>query len=194
MVGIERQHELVEVARERLKRLGYDNVEIVEGDGTKGWPTHAPFDAILAAASGSHVPEALIAQLAPGGRLVMPVGEPGWVQELVKVTKRDGRRAQAGESGRGALCAADRRRRLERALGGTSVFRLSAFAFSREARRSWRVRGRIADLLDVGLAVEQADTLFASSPLRGRARTARSSRPSLPSHRTPWPSRRNPGS
>jgi len=89
VIGIERQHVLVESARERLKRLGYDNVEVVEGDGTKGWPDAAPFDAILAAASGSHVPEALVAQLAPGGRLVMPIGEPGWVQELVKVTKED---------------------------------------------------------------------------------------------------------
>ena len=89
VVAIERQHELVEVARERLKRLGYDKVEIVEGDGTKGCPDEAPFDAILAAASGSHVPEALIAQLAPGGRLVMPIGGPGWVQELVKVTKQE---------------------------------------------------------------------------------------------------------
>ena len=89
VIGIERQHELVEVARERLRRLGYDNVEIVEGDGTTGWPNEAPFEAILAAASGSHVPEALIAQLAPDGCLVMPIGAPGWVQELVKVTKQE---------------------------------------------------------------------------------------------------------
>jgi protein-L-isoaspartate(D-aspartate) O-methyltransferase len=89
VVGIERQHALVEVARTRLERLGYDNVEIVEGDGTKGWPEKAPYDAILAAASGSHVPATLVGQLAPNGRLVMPVGEPGWVQELVKVTKQE---------------------------------------------------------------------------------------------------------
>ena len=88
VIGIERQHALVEIARERLARLCYANVEIVEGDGTKGWPAQAPFDAILAAASGSHVPDTLIEQLAPGGRLVMPLGEPGWVQQLVKVTKR----------------------------------------------------------------------------------------------------------
>ena len=88
VVGIERQHQLVEVARERLRRLGYDNVAIVEGDGTKGQSEHAPYDAILAAASGSHVPQSLIDQLAPAGRLVMPVGEPGWIQKLVKVTKR----------------------------------------------------------------------------------------------------------
>lgn len=89
VIGIERQHDLVEVARDRLRRLGYDNVEIIEGDGTRGCREHAPFDAILAAASGSHVPRPLLEQLAPGGCLVMPVGEPGWVQELVKVTKQE---------------------------------------------------------------------------------------------------------
>ena len=88
VIGIERQHDLIEIARERLERLGYDNVRIVEGDGTRGCPDEAPFDAILAAASGSHVPKPLVDQLAPGGRLVMPIGDPGWVQELVKVTKR----------------------------------------------------------------------------------------------------------
>ena len=87
VVGIERQHELVEIARERMQRLGYDNVGIVEGDGTRGWPEGAPYDAILAAASGSHVPEPLVQQLAPGGAIVMPVGDPGWVQHLVKVVK-----------------------------------------------------------------------------------------------------------
>src|SRR5215217_2308449 len=89
VVAIERQHELVEIARERMRQLGYDNFEIVEGDGTKGWPEEAPYDAILAAASGSHVPEPLVDQLAPGGSLVMPVGGSGWVQQLVRVTKLD---------------------------------------------------------------------------------------------------------
>jgi len=87
VIGIERQHDLVEVARERLRRLDYDNVEIIEGDGTRGWPDGAPYDAILAAASGSHVPQLLIDQLRPGARLVMPIGEPGEVQRLVRVTK-----------------------------------------------------------------------------------------------------------
>jgi protein-L-isoaspartate(D-aspartate) O-methyltransferase len=87
VIAIERQHELIEIARERLERLGLRNVAILEGDGTRGAPEHAPFDAILAAASGSHVPAALVDQLGEGGRIVMPVGEPGWVQELVKVTK-----------------------------------------------------------------------------------------------------------
>jgi protein-L-isoaspartate(D-aspartate) O-methyltransferase len=90
VIGIERQHDLVAVARERLERLGYDNVEIVEGDGTRGWVDQAPYDAILAAASGSHVPQPLIDQLKPGGRLVMPLGGPGAVQNLVGVTKRAG--------------------------------------------------------------------------------------------------------
>ena len=88
VIGIERQHDLVEVSRERLARLGFDNVEIVEGDGTKGWPGAAPYDAILAAASGSHVPEPLLHQLKTGGRLVMPLGGPGWIQRLVRVTKQ----------------------------------------------------------------------------------------------------------
>ena len=90
VIAIERQHDLVEIARERMERLGYSNVEIVEGDGTRGWPGEAPFDAIVAAASGSHVPKAFIEQLNEGGRIVMPVGDPGWVQELVKVKKLPG--------------------------------------------------------------------------------------------------------
>ena len=89
VIGIERRQQLVEVARERLGLLGYDNVEIVEGDGTRGWRDGAPYDAILAAASGSHVPRPLVEQLAPGGRIVMPVGDPGAVQELIKVIKTE---------------------------------------------------------------------------------------------------------
>jgi len=89
VVGIERQHELVKVARERMQRLGYDNVEIVEGDGTMGWPSGAPYAAILAAASGSHIPEPLVEQLTPGGIIVIPIGSPGWTQKLVKAIKRE---------------------------------------------------------------------------------------------------------
>ena len=100
VVGVERQSELVAIARERMERLGYDNVDIVDGDGTLGCREGAPYDAILAAASGSHVPQPLIDQLAPGGRLVMPVGDPKWVQRLVLVEKDgDGRltRSDLGE-------------------------------------------------------------------------------------------------
>ena len=89
VVGIERQHELAETARERLGRLGYRNVEIVEGDGSTGWPDAAPYDAILVAASGSHVPPALVEQLKPGGRIVMPLGGSGEIQELIKVTRQE---------------------------------------------------------------------------------------------------------
>jgi protein-L-isoaspartate(D-aspartate) O-methyltransferase len=100
VVAIERHGELAKIARDRMARLGYDNVRIIQGDGTRGCPDEAPFDAILAAASGSHVPKPLVDQLAPGGRLVMPVGDPGFVQELVKVTKRpDGTTSQENLGG-----------------------------------------------------------------------------------------------
>jgi protein-L-isoaspartate(D-aspartate) O-methyltransferase len=88
VVAVERQPDLVTVARGRIERLGYSNVEIVKGDGTRGWPDEAPYDAILAAASGSHVPQPLVDQLAPGGRLVMPLGAPDAVQQLVRATRR----------------------------------------------------------------------------------------------------------
>ena len=92
VVGIERHPELAALAAERMARLGYANVRIVQGDGSRGWPGEAPFDAILAAASGSHVPQSLIDQLKPGGRLVMPLGGRWSIQSLVKLTKRsDGR-------------------------------------------------------------------------------------------------------
>jgi protein-L-isoaspartate(D-aspartate) O-methyltransferase len=89
VIAVERHHELVRIADERMRRLGYDNVAIIEGDGTLGAPEEAPFDAIVAAASGSHVPQPLIDQLKPGGRIVMPLGDPHSVQSLVKVTKRE---------------------------------------------------------------------------------------------------------
>lgn len=88
VIAIERHGELAALARARMERLGFDNVRIVEGDGTAGLPDEAPFEAILCAASGSHVPETLRRQLAIGGILVMPLGEPNAVQNLVKVTRR----------------------------------------------------------------------------------------------------------
>jgi protein-L-isoaspartate(D-aspartate) O-methyltransferase len=86
VIAIERHHVLVELAQHRMEYLGYGNVRIVEGDGTLGWPEEAPYDAIVAAASGSHVPKSWIEQLKPGGRIVMPIGNPHSVQSLVKVT------------------------------------------------------------------------------------------------------------
>lgn len=91
VVAIERHSELVRIARERMARLGYRNVRIVEGDGTLGFPEAAPYDAILAAAAGRHVPQALLDQLAEGGVLVMPIGSPGGAQRLVRVGRRAGR-------------------------------------------------------------------------------------------------------
>jgi protein-L-isoaspartate(D-aspartate) O-methyltransferase len=74
-------------AAERLKTLGYNNIEIKIGDGYKGWPEKAPFDAIVVTAAAPRVPEALIEQLKPGGRLVIPVGEPGRAQDLLLIVK-----------------------------------------------------------------------------------------------------------
>jgi protein-L-isoaspartate(D-aspartate) O-methyltransferase len=76
---------LADEARERLTRLGYRNIEVRCGDGYRGWPEHAPFDLIILAAAPDHVPQPLIDQLAPGGRLVLPVGNT--FQELVVVEK-----------------------------------------------------------------------------------------------------------
>ena len=88
VIAVERHPELVALARGRMERLGYGNVRIVQGDGTGGLPEEAPFHAIVCSASGSHVPDALRRQLAVGGVLVMPLGEPDSVQRLVKVTRR----------------------------------------------------------------------------------------------------------
>ena len=85
--AIERHAALAESASRRMRNLGYDNVHILHGDGTLGWPEHAPYDAIVVAAGGPSVPEALRAQLAVGGRLVIPVGATPRAQELVRVTR-----------------------------------------------------------------------------------------------------------
>lgn len=76
---------LADSARERLRGMGYKNVEVRCGDGYRGWPEKAPFDVILVAAAPDHVPEPLVNQLAPGGRLVIPVGRGD--QELVVIEK-----------------------------------------------------------------------------------------------------------
>ncbi|HEV7436554.1 MAG TPA: protein-L-isoaspartate(D-aspartate) O-methyltransferase [Pseudorhizobium sp.] len=85
--AIERHEALAASARRRLAELGYDNVEIIVGDGTRGLPDHAPFEAILVAAGGPAVPEPLKEQLAIGGRLVIPVGKE-FSQTLCKVIRR----------------------------------------------------------------------------------------------------------
>jgi protein-L-isoaspartate(D-aspartate) O-methyltransferase len=86
--AIERHEPLAQAAAERVDALGYDNVSIVCGDGSLGLPDEAPFDAILVAAGGDHVPESLKRQLKIGGRLVMPVGTET-MQSLLCVTHTD---------------------------------------------------------------------------------------------------------
>lgn len=76
-------------ARERLTELGYANVSVRHGDGYFGWPEHAPFDAIVVTAAASHVPPPLVAQLKPGGRMIIPVGSYFLTQQLVLVTKQE---------------------------------------------------------------------------------------------------------
>ena len=86
---------LAAAAGARLARLGYDNVEVRQGDGARGWPEHAPYDGIIVTAAAPEVPPALVAQLRPGGRMVIPLGYPGESQMLVLVTRDvDGRVTQ----------------------------------------------------------------------------------------------------
>jgi protein-L-isoaspartate(D-aspartate) O-methyltransferase len=88
--SIELLPELAEAARTRLRDLGYGRVQVRTGDGYQGWPEEAPFDAILVTATAPEVPPALKEQLKEGGRLVIPVGPPGSVQELLLLRKMKG--------------------------------------------------------------------------------------------------------
>lgn len=84
---VERIPELVEFARENLNFCGYHNVIIHQGDGTMGWPEHAPYNAIIVAAGGPKIPLTLRGQLAIGGRLVIPIGQEPRAQRLVRITR-----------------------------------------------------------------------------------------------------------
>ena len=79
--------ELGNAAAARLKALGYANVAVRIGDGYAGWPEVAPFDAIVVTGAAPRVPQALVEQLRPGGRMVIPVGPSEAAQELLLVTK-----------------------------------------------------------------------------------------------------------
>ena len=112
--AIERLEELAKLARARLTRLGYGNVEIIVADGTKGLPEEAPFQAIIVSAGGPHVPEALKQQLAIGGRLIIPVGQFGF-QTLIRVRRTGEARFEGEDFGAVAFVPSDRRARLGRA-------------------------------------------------------------------------------
>jgi protein-L-isoaspartate(D-aspartate) O-methyltransferase len=83
--------ELAKEASDRFKKLGYKNIITRYGDGYKGWPEHSPFDIIIVTAAAEKIPQPLLDQLAENGRLVIPVGEPYAVQELILVVKKNGK-------------------------------------------------------------------------------------------------------
>lgn len=89
VITIERHEKLAVSARERLAALGYDNVIVMEGDGTLGCEDFAPYDGIVVAAGGPHIPMSLKEQLKIGGKLVMPIGSDQRKQTLYQVTRRD---------------------------------------------------------------------------------------------------------
>lgn len=90
VVTVERYRTLADKAKERLAALGYDNVEVIVGDGLEGAPDRAPFDRIIVTAAGSAVPQALVDQLAEGGVMVLPLGPHHGPQHIVRLTKAEG--------------------------------------------------------------------------------------------------------
>lgn len=89
--SIEIVPELALESYERLKKLGYRNITVKYGDGYQGWPEHAPFEIIIVTAAADQIPAPLVDQLAENGRLVIPVGEPMAVQELIQIEKKNGK-------------------------------------------------------------------------------------------------------
>jgi protein-L-isoaspartate(D-aspartate) O-methyltransferase len=87
VVSLERYRTLANTARSRLKTLGYNNVEVLLGDGLGGEPLRAPYDRIIVTAAAESIPPALTAQLAEGGIMILPLGPQGGPQQLVKLTK-----------------------------------------------------------------------------------------------------------
>jgi protein-L-isoaspartate(D-aspartate) O-methyltransferase len=87
VVTIERYRTLADQARERLKSLGYNNVEVVAGDGFAGMPERAPFDRIIVTAAAETIPETLMTQLADDGIMILPLGSHQGSQHIIKLTK-----------------------------------------------------------------------------------------------------------
>jgi protein-L-isoaspartate(D-aspartate) O-methyltransferase len=91
---------LAESAQQRIERLRYHNVQIVQGDGTLGWPEHAPFDVIIVSAGGPEVPQSLLQQLKIGGRLIIPVGDKPRTQDLLRIRRTGEHQFERDELGR----------------------------------------------------------------------------------------------
>ncbi|MEX2579432.1 MAG: protein-L-isoaspartate(D-aspartate) O-methyltransferase [Verrucomicrobiales bacterium] len=81
---------LADSAEKTLEQLDYENVTVKAGDGYQGWPEHAPFDAVIVTAAPDHIPQPLIDQLKEGGRMIIPVGKEGGIQQLRLLTKKEG--------------------------------------------------------------------------------------------------------
>jgi protein-L-isoaspartate(D-aspartate) O-methyltransferase len=87
VVSVERYRTLAEAARERLRALGADNVEVIVGDGLAGAPGRAPFDRIIVTAAAAELPQTLLDRLADNGVMLLPLGPQGGVQHIIKLTK-----------------------------------------------------------------------------------------------------------
>ena len=90
VITVERYRTLAETARGRLATLGYDNVTVIAGDGLAGVPAHAPYDRIMVTAAAETIPDALVEELAEGGIMILPLGEHGGAQRLVKLSRNKG--------------------------------------------------------------------------------------------------------
>ena len=89
LYSIERHRELLDQAEKRFSELRLTNITSLAGDGSRGWPEQAPFDRIIVTAAAPEVPAALLDQLGPGGILIAPIGRPGAMQNLVRLTRHD---------------------------------------------------------------------------------------------------------
>jgi len=94
---VERHPELAEKARQCFAKLDYDNISCRTADGTEGWKEKGPFDGIMVSAAAPVIPEALIEQLAMGGRIIIPIGDWGGIQKLLRATRKTENRLESEE-------------------------------------------------------------------------------------------------